>query len=736
MTTPTSSNLPPQDVSRLIALFNAGRHAELEREARLLTQRHPGAGFAWKVLGTALLVQGKDGVEALAQAVALTPADVETWSNLGNAQKARGLLEDAATSHREAVRLKPDHAFGHYNLGTVLMESGQAEAAVESFRRAIELLPGFIDAHYNLGLAWQASGRLEEAARAFQQAVALVPEHADAHYNLGVVLQTQGRLDEAARCFRRTTSLRPDHAQAHCNLGVVLQLQERPGEALPSLQRATACQPGFAEAHLNLGNVLKDLGRYEEALRAYQQAVSLRPDFADAHNNLGSLFKDLGRFDEAQAAYRDALRIVPDYLDALGNLLFTANYMPAQDPAALLALARQYGELAERQAQAWAADAPAPTPDQGGSSIARPLRVGLVSGDLRAHPVGHFLDAVVRAWRAQSADRVALFAYATAPHEDALTRRLRACCQAWHNVAHLDDAKLAELIRRDGIDILIDLSGHTAHNRLPVFAGRAAPVQVTWLGYFATTGVPAMDWFIADPWTAPAEFDSQFTERIWRLPETRLCFTPPDVDLPVEPLPALANGHVTFGCFNNLTKVNDEVVHLWSRVLAHVPGSRLLLKSSQLDDATVRRDLMSRFAAQGVDTDRLLLQGKSSREAYLAAYAQIDIALDPFPFTGGTTTVEGLWMGVPALTLAGDRLIARQGVGLMVNAGLPEWVAEDADDYVMRAGHHAADIQALSELRAGLRQQVSGSPLFDAPRFASHLQDALEAMWQLAGTQA
>ena len=294
----------------------------------------------------------------------------------------------------------------------------------------------------------------------------------------------------------------------------------------------------------------------------------------------------------------------------------------------------------------------------------------------------------------------------------------------------ISDDRLAQLIHEDGIDILIDLSGHTGDNRLPMFAWKPAPVQVTWLGYFATTGVAAIDYLIADPWTLPESEESSFSETIWRVPETRLCFTPPAILLNVTPPPVLANGHITFGCFNNLTKMNERVVALWARILAAIPNSRLYLKARALGEAAVQQSVMKRFAEHGIDPQRLTLETYVPRANYLEAYNQIDIALDPFPYTGGTTTVEALWMGVPVLTLAGRQFLARQGVGLLMNAGLPEWVASDQDDYLSRAVAHASDTQGLASLRAGLRQQVLASPIFDASRFARHFEAALRGMWE------
>ena len=536
----------------------------------------------------------------------------------------------------------------------------------------------------------------------------------------GLSLQMQGK--DALQALQNATELLPDDAEAHVNLAAALRALGQFDRSVVSSRQALKINPNFAEAHNNLGVALQDLGQLGEAAESFRRVIMIKPDFAEAHNNLGSVLKDIGSFDDALASYRRALEIKPGFAKAHSNLLFASNYLPNQSPAWLLAEARRYGEMVARQAQPYKKWSNVP-------EHARCLRVGLVSGDLRAHPVGYFLESALKALSAHAAGRLELFAYHNHICIDAVSERIKAYCHGWRSVAALSDEALARMIHGDGIDILIDLSGHTAHNRLPMFAWKPAPVQAAWLGYFATTGVAAMDYLIADPWTLPETEEVHFTERIWRLPETRLCFTPPDAEVPVAPLPALANGHITFGCFNNLTKMNDYVVALWARVLAFVPGSRLLLKASQLNEAAVRQNVIERFSTQGIGADRIILEGSEPRAKYLAAYQRIDIALDPFPFTGGTTSAEGLWMGVPMLTLAGESFLSRQGIGLLMNAGLPEWIAVDSDDYVARAATHAGDLQKLAVLRNGLRQQVLASPIFDAPRFARHFEAALRGMW-------
>lgn len=719
------ASLPPQEGNQLIALFNAGRHAELETQALALSRRYPDVPFVWNVLGVARLMLQRDAVSALSRAAALSPANAEIHSNLGNALRAQGRLEEAVGSYRQAVALRPQQAAGHHNLGIALMDLGRLAEAEASYRQALVCDPGFVPSMFNLGLVLKQQGRLDDAEATWRQVVTLVPEHVDAHLSLGVLLAERHRLSEAEVSLRCALALNPHDPKSSVNLGLVLMRTGRLNESEALFRQVVDQHPRHADAWCNLGVVLKDLRRLNEAQACFERALqaSERGVFPEAVNNLGHLHEVQGHVQAAQDCFRQALAWQPGFIEARDNLLFNLNYQGKASPEAMLKEARAYGEVVAARAQPFQQWLGAFDPD-------RPLRVGLVSGDIRRHPVGHFAEGALVALATQAHGRLGLHAYATHGVRDDLSERVQRHCQGWTDVTVLTDAELAAQIHADGIDVLIDLSGHTAFNRLPVFAWRPAPVQVSWLGYFATTGVAEMDWFLGDPWTLPEGLDAQFTERIWRLPETRLCFTPPDADVPVSPLPSAAGQPFTFGCFNNLTKVSDEVVALWARVLHAVPGSRLVLKALQLDEPSVCEEVRARFAAHGVAGDHLLLSGRSSREDYFRAYHQVDIGLDPFPFTGGTTTIESLWMGVPVLTLAGDRLLARQGVGMMVNAGLPEWVVGSADAYVERAAALAGDAAALSALRGRLREQVLASPLFDAPRFATHLEQALRGMWQ------
>lgn len=608
----------------------------------------------------------------------------------GNLLEDRGEPKKALALYDAAVGLAPGLARGHLNRGNALAAIENFKSAVEAFSKALEIDPHYAGAHFNLGNAYMRLGMLELAREAYTHALKVLPDYTDAEVALGAVLEDLRQFESACAHYRRALELQPNYVQVHCNLG----------------------------------NSLKKLNRFDEALISYRRAIELDPNYVDAHNNIATVLQDLGRLEESKSSYLRALELRPDSIDTQGNLLFVMNYGGPDPHCSALLHARRYGELVARKARPYTRWNVSAQPE-------RCLRVGFVSGDFREHPVGFFLENALGALVSRSDGQLQCVAYSNHAFEDATTQRLRSNFQLWRSCVGLSDAALAKQIYDDAVDILIDLSGHTAGNRLPVFAFKAAPVQISWLGYFGTTGVQAMDYLLADPWTLPVSDECNFTEKIWRLPETRLCFTPPALNIGVSKLPALDNGYVTFGCFNNLTKMVEPVVALWAAVLRAVPESRLFLKSPQLNEPSVRQRVQEQFAGHGIDVSRLLFEGLSPRHDYLAAYQRVDIALDPFPYTGGTTTMEALWMGVPVVTLAGERFLSRQGVGLLANAELNDWIASTDADYVEIARSQSSDLRSLGELRAHLREQVLGSPMFDAPRFAQHFGNALRDIWRI-----
>jgi predicted O-linked N-acetylglucosamine transferase (SPINDLY family) len=600
----------------------------------------------------------------------------------------------------------------HYNSGRLV----EAAALAEALTRRYAAHPFAWKA---LGATARDLGHRDDAVRAWRNAARLDGD-AESYNNLALVLQEAGELQQAETCFLEALGRRPDLVAAHANLGRLYQATGRPAEAEASLRHAIRLRPRLAEAHNTLAVVLRDSGRLAEAEASCRAAIACRPDYAEAHACHGAVLTAIGRLDEGEAGFRRALQLRPDYLEARSALLYVHHFRADRSVADDLEEARQYGRVATLQAKPGFTNWNAPaTPPR--------LRVGLVSGDLREHPVGHFLEGLL----AQvDRSRLEVIAYPTRRLADRVTERIRSHCDRWSPLYGQDDATAAKLIHADGVHVLFDLAGHSANGRLPVFARKPAPVQASWLGYFATTGVAEIDYLLADPVSVPSQHRHHFTERVWYLPDTRLCFTPPATETAVAPLPALGSGHVTFGSFQNLTKVNDAVLALWARVLGAAPRTRLRLQNRQLADPAVRRRLLGQLASLGIAADRLSMHGPVSRDDYLEAHREVDLILDTFPFPGGTTTCEALWMGVPTLTLAGDRMIGLQGASLLAAAGLADWIARSPDDYVDRALALAADAAALAALRAQLRGRVLASPLFDARRFARNFEDAVWGMWR------
>lgn len=633
------------------------------------------------------------------------------------AYRSSGCISGAADS-TEANATSPCES--KINAAISFHQAGQFAKAEPMYRNILATEPDNFDALHLLGVLACQTGRLDESLELLSETIRKHRSHPSVFISLGNTLTSLGRYNEAAEYYQQALELEPDNAGTHYNLGNVLHFLDRNDEAVACYQKALTIKADFIEVHNHLGNALRKLGRLKEAEASLRLALQLNADVPGAHNNLGNVLMDLGRLDEAEASFRRALELKPNYFDAHSNLLFVQNYSACHDSDSHLELARSYGRMVGKGVTARFTSWNCPEPP-------KPLRVGLVSGDFNNHPVGFFLEDVLAH---VDTSRIELIAYCTQRKSDDLTARITPFFSEWRQLEGLDDESAAHLIHKDCVHVLIDLAGHTAYNRLPVFAWKPAPVQVSWLGYSSTTGVPEIDYILGNPYSTPVTESHHFTEAIWQLPETSLCFSFPNMDIEVAPLPALSNGFITFGCFNNLAKLNDSVLSVWASILKALPTSRLFLKNKQLGESSARMDIINRFAAYGVAEDRLLLEGRSPRLEYLKAYNSVDIVLDPFPFPGGTTTVEGLWMGVPFVTKRGDRFISHQGEMIAQNTGLlSEWIANDHEEYVAKALYFSSNLEYLAGLRTILRRHLHLSALFDAHRFARHLEQALWGMW-------
>jgi len=644
------------------------------------------------------------------------------WRQRGNAYLGAGSLNEAANCYRRGLESNPDDSICYSNLGYVLGELGRSAESQQMLLKAIELDPADFDAHYLLGNLARARGEWLQAVARYREALNIKADFDVCRRDLCISLAQMGQIREARAVLEQGPAFAPGTADFYYFRGNLNLAADEFDDAITNFEQAARLQPRDSSILINLG--VAQLKRREvfSAIQTYRSVLEFEPGNVQAHTNLAAAYQQSSQLELAIQSYRRALELNPEYLNAHQNLLFALTYVPDFPPAEYLREARKYGAAATARAKAysqWLCPAPA--------AAARPLRVGFVSGDLRTHPAGLFLESILA--RIDTA-RVKLIAYSTSVTEDVLSERLKSLFCEWHAVATMPDDALAKKIHADSIDILVDLAGHTGLNRLSVFAWKPAPVQVSWLGYWASTGVAEIDYILVDPISVPKTDAQFFSEKIWYLPDTRLCMSVPTTGraIEVKGLPALSKGHVTFGSYQILNKISDRTLVAWSRILARIPSARLRLQSLPLAYPEAVADMHKRLAAVDIDIARVDLYGGAPREDYLASYEEVDVVLDTFPFPGGTTTAEALWMGVPTVTLTGNSLLARQGECLMRCVGLGDWVAINEQEYVEIALARVSELDKLGELRAGLRSRSLASPLFDAARFARNLQDAFEGM--------
>jgi protein O-GlcNAc transferase len=680
-------------------------------------------------MGAAFHSQNKSNEAVLCYQNALKyrPEYPEALDALARAYAELDLSTEAENCFCKAVAISPESALAHHNLGFFLQTQHRFSEAEKSYRRALLIQPNYADAHNHLGSALQEQGHFAQAEASYRQALSIQANYPSALCNLGTLLASQNRVSEAESCYRTGLRIQPIFPDCYFGLGNLLMHQGRLDEAAAAFDSALKQKPAYVEALCNLGNILKDQNRFEESEINYRKAIEIAPTYANAHNCLGTLLLEQGRLDAAKQSYQNCLLVSSENMVAHSNLLLLLATDPGCSSHQYLEELRIYAAKVLNKAKPYTS-----WPAVDATAKVTTLKIGLISGDFRHHPVGFFLENVLSHL---NTERIELTAYSTHAHEDTLTARIKPYFKAWNQLVGMDDEAAARRIHADGMHILIDLAGHTANNRLPVFAWKPAQIQVSWLGYFASTGVPGMDYVLADPVAVPPAHQDQFTETVWYLPNTRLCFSSPTTSETIEvaALPALCNGYLTFGCFQGMAKLTDQVLALWGRVFKALPQARLRLQNRYMTSPIARQEMQQRLSQVGISEERVTLVGPVTRDVYLASHAEVDMILDTFPYTGGTTTCEALWMGVPTLTLAGDTMLSLQGASMLECAGLTEWIAKDKDDYVARAVELSSNLEALAALRAGLREKVLASPLFDAQLFARNFEDALHGMWQKKG---
>lgn len=636
-----------------------------------------------------------------------------------------GRIGEAEDIYQQLLAAYPQNPDLWHLLGVVAHQSGRLEEGLNLIQRAIAANPAAFQYYNNLGLLLNKLGRREDAVAAFQKAIQLQPDVAESYYNLGITLCESGRAAESVEAYQTALRLHPNHPSSRLNLGLALTLAGRTDAAEAHYREVLRQEPGDVAVAVNLGNLLKDLARLEEAMEIYRTALSYAPDDYNALNNLGVALKDSGEIDAALDCIRRSMSACPNRAEVHSNLIFTSYFSPSLPASEIADEMRRWNAVyatplrSERR------------PHSNDCSPHRRLRIGYVSPDFRDHVVGRTL---LPCFEAHDREQFELFCYSGASVADEITERFRIGSSGWCETPYLSDADLAEQIRRDGIDVLVDLALHTGFNRLLAFARKPAPVQIAWLGYPGATGLETMDYRITDRYLDPLGEDHAggFEEPI-RLPDAWCCYRPHDCSPGVSALPAASGQSITFGSFNNFTKINERVLELWVEIMKAVDGSRLLLMLKGSSRDKVRRF----FEERGIRADRVEFLSyyaapvdKAAPPEYLLRYHRIDIALDPFPYNGMTTTCDALWMGVPVVALIGETTLGRASYSLLSNVGLPELSAVSEADYVRIAIELARDLPRLTQLRASLRARMKNSPLLDAPRFARNLESAFRSVWE------
>jgi len=537
-------------------------------------------------------------------------------------------------------------------MGNVLKIQGKPDEAVACYRKALEFRPDYAEAYNNMGATLEEKGDKDEAIAAYRKALEFRPDYAEACHNLGNTLKAKGEVEEAVACYRKATEINPKYAEAFNSLGIALKEQGKLDEAIESYQKALELEPGGAGAYYNIANALGERGKADEAIERYLKAIELKPEYAEAYVNMGNMLKNQGRLDEAVDSYRKAMEFRPDYHQAFSNYLFTLHYGPGHAADWVYEQHCKWDEqYAKPLAEKIRDHANDPNPD-------RKLRIGYVSPDFRSHSCAYFVEPLLRA---HDKNVVELFCYSEVPKADDVTQRIKELADQWRDTGGMSPDDMCEKIREDRIDILVDAAGHTANNRLLVFAQKPAPIQVTWLGYPDTTGMTAIDYRFTDAMADPeGEADKYVREKLVRLSGGFLCYSPLYVTPEVAELPALKNNYITFTSFNNLAKVTEDVVATWAEIMRNLPYSKFLLKNRRLSDNSTQTRYQGLFEKYGVSAERIIMKPHTAgRNEHMDMYNSVDIALDPFPYNGTTTTFEALWMGVPVLTIMGDRHVSR-----------------------------------------------------------------------------
>jgi predicted O-linked N-acetylglucosamine transferase (SPINDLY family) len=659
----------------------------------------------------------EDAIRSFVRARELNPDEPGIFPGLAEVLQKCGRYEEAIDTWKQTIERQPDVLEFHINLGDVLLEARRFAEAADVYRGALRINPQVADWWFRLGITCQRGGNLPASIDAFQRAIEIDSRSVGAHTRLGNALTDLGDIESAAAAYCRALTLKPG-ADPFSTIGKVKDV-ERFEAAMIRCWQLMAERAGDADSYFKLGVAVQLRGHIDAAINAYRKSLSLEPGHLESRHNLGSALRDAGDFDGALACYRKVAQADPQFMKCHSNLVYMMHFDPHHDPAALL-----------REHRAWSRRFAEPLkihhrPHENSPAPERRLRIGYVSPNFREHPVGRFL---LRLFDAQDHEQTEVFSYSAVRRPDAITRRLRTKSDQWIPTLGMKDDALADRVCADKIDILVDLTMHMRDHRLLTFARRPAPVQISYLAYCSTTGLDAIDYRLTDALLDPPGItDAFYSEKSVRLPRTYWCYDPGIKTPDVNELPALSGRGVTFASLNNFCKVSPQTLDLWIKLIRSVKDSRLLLHTHRGEH---RQKVIERFAAEGIDSARLEFADSQTLIKYFAQYLSIDIALDPFPYPGGTTTCDAMWMGVPTVSLVGTAGFTRSGLTILSNVGLGYLATESEARYLQTAIELASDLPRLAELRSTMRDRLNSSPLMDGPRFARDIETCYRMLWK------
>lgn len=639
------------------------------------------------------------------------------WKIIGSILSQTGRIEESLHAKIKAIELSPNDAEANNNLGNTYREIGRFDEAEKYYKNALKIIPNFPEALCNLANIFGETGRYKEAIEYYQKSLLINDKLAIVHSNYGNILNKIGRIQEAELSYRQAIKINPQFSEAYSNIGNLLRQEGKLLEAKFACLQALKLNPNLAEAHNHLGNILRELNLLNSAENHYRKAISLNPMVPEFYNNLGNVLGGMSNIYEAHEAYTKALSLRSPYHEAHSNLILNSNYDVNISGEDLYQEATKFANNLisneNEKFKKW-------------NDCKDKIRIGFLSGDFRNHPVGFFTESL---FKSISKDKFELYAYSNSTQEDDLTNRIKGCFKKWSNIFFKTDLECANDIYNDNINILIDLSGHTAANRLVVLSYKPAPIQVSWLGYCGTTGLEEIDYVVGDKYVTPPVEDKYYSEKIWRMPESYISFNSSNHQIDIKPPPFLKNNFITFGSFNNYSKLNLNVLILWSEILNNVENSKIYLKSRQYIDKHIVGDLINKFESLKISRNRLIIEGPvESYVEHLKSYNNVDIALDTFPYNGVTTTVEALWMGVPVIALKGNRFTSHNGESILSNTGNHQWVANDNFEYIEKSLKLASDINLLSTIRRDIRPKLMNSSVFNNSLFTISFEAMLEEM--------